>query len=763
MGKIFRKWTPILVCILLSFTSCETELEKYYATPDWLKGNSWEVLEKKGDFKLFLAAVEKSSFKDLVQGKGLVTVMAPTDLAFREYLKAHNYDTTTVNDIPASQIDKLVGFHLLFYSFNKETFENYKPDGIESTNLLAGMYYKFRTKSREPISVELDPTTGKYHKVIHNDRFLPVFSYNFFNSLKIDAKTNYEFFYPNSTWTGANGFNISNASVKEYGIVSDNGYVYTIDKVLDPLETIYTNLKNDDNYSQFTNAYERFAAYQYDAIATADYGKGDSLYVKNYSVVLPPIASEWPVSSYRSLAELSSSGYNVIAPDNLAMQAFYEKYWQKPYKDKGLDSVNFEPLLALLDNHVFSSTVLFPEQFEAGIIKLSTGSGISFNRSEVQKKNICVNGSVYGLNKIVVPPMFEKVTAPMYCDPSYNMILNIMKNSGYIPTLTSDAIKFEIFYPLDSMIVKNSNLDGKAISYLNTNSKQYGAQAVTIEGDAGPTNMSVSQKKKFAGAHITTGIIASRGSETIYRTMLPFNYIYTKDDSVYSSTLLNLKMAAAAAVAAAKTASEVSAAATAVASAASKTPKFSIIGDWSNGRAYALLGETAMALTPEYNQFRALTTTTAPKNISTFISYAGVAGLTNLIPPYSSFMQGERFILLVPPTASLLAGYNALPKPTGSSRPTVDQVAAFLKSYFINVSSSNLLDYPFPGANVQGTLVSFGKKSDGKTPVTFTLVDRGTELVIIDAKGKEIKVTSYLPYIYDDGAVYQIDNLLSVE
>lgn len=187
-----------------------------------------------------------------------------------------------------------------------------------------------------------------------------------------------------------------------------------------------------------------------------------------------------------------------------------------------------------------------------------------------------------------------------------------------------------------------------------------------------------------------------------------------------------------------------------------KVPTFTKINSYSNGDAYALKGDGASALVPESNQFKNLTTTTAPTDIKTFLAYAGKALFTTSTPPYS-FLQGDKFILLIPPAASLLAGYSALPS------KTADNIAAFLKPYFINVSASNLLDYPFPGSNVQGQLVSFGKKSDGTT-ATFTLVDRGAlGLVIIDAKGNEAKITNYFPYIYGDGAVYLIDKLLSVE
>ena len=78
---------------------------------------------------------------------------------------------------------------------------------------------------------------------------MPVFSHHIFASKGIDAKKNYEFFYPNSTWTGDNGFNVSNASVKEYQIITNNGYIYNVDRVLEPLETIYDVLKKKSDYS----------------------------------------------------------------------------------------------------------------------------------------------------------------------------------------------------------------------------------------------------------------------------------------------------------------------------------------------------------------------------------------------------------------------------------------------------------------------------------------------------------------------------------
>jgi uncharacterized surface protein with fasciclin (FAS1) repeats len=738
MGKLIKKWTAALICFLLVFTSCESELEKYYATPDWLKGNAWEVLEDKGNFKLFLAAVERSSFKDLVQGKGQITVMAPTDEAFQAYLDKKGY--ASVNDIPTAngELDKLIGYHLVYYSFTKSAFEDYKPNGIESVNPQKGVYYKFRTKSRDGISWEKDPTTVQDDslRVMHKDRFLPVFSFNLFTSVQIDAKSNYEFFYPNSTWTGENGFNVSNASVVDYAIITDNGYVYTINQVIEPLETVYTELAKAQDFNLVREAYDRFVTFQYDALTTTEYGKGDSLFIWYHGDDLPPIASEWTnilgFTDYSQLTFLSFMAYNMFAPDNASMQAFFNKYWAPYYSD--LSQVNFEPLFYLLRNHVYRGQVLFPEIIEKGQIKSTYGTPIIFDRNSAKMKHMCVNGTLYGLDKVLVPPMFEKVTSPMFCDPKYNMILDMMNNSSFVNTLISDQVKFKVFYPSNDMILTNTTLEGKAISFLNPTPTKYGTQQVQIEGDTGPEAMKLSQKKSFAGNHIATQLLSSRNDEAIYRTINSFNYLYVKGDKVYSTSLFN-------------TGDE------------NIAPTFTKIpGDWTNGDAYQLSGETASALVPESNQFKnIITSTSAPADYAYFKEIIGSSGLDKALPPYS-FMQGERFIVLIPKESAIYDGWLSGKIPFSPA----NKVADFLKGYFINVSSSNLLDYPFAGAGVQGTLVSFAKKANGEM-ATYTLIDSGSELIIRDGKGKEVKVISYFPRIYADGAAYLIDGLLDIE
>lgn len=724
-------WISVLVMLL---ASCESALEKYYSTPDWLKGNAWEVMVDKGNYTLFMEAISKTSYLDLVQGKGIITVMAPTDEAFGKYLQKKGYNS--VSDIPAGELNKLVAYHLVYYSFSKTSFENYKPNGIESENELNGIYYKFRTKSRDDIQIWTDPTENNAVKrVMHKERFLPVFSHSLFESQQIDAKTNFEYFYPGSVWSGANGFNVSNASVNEYAIVTDNGYLYSIDQVLEPLETVYANLQNEPDFSVFRKAYDRFVQFDYDATASSEYGNGDSLFIRSHGIDLPAISSEWTNlnlgTDYTQLATLSRRSFNVFAPDNTSMNAFFQKYWAKYYSS--MDSVNFIPLIALLTNHVNSGDILFPETIEKGMIKSPLGTPIVFNRTDAQLRKICVNGTLYGLNKVLEPSLFNKVTAPAFINPAYNIMLDMMVSSNYVYPLLSDQLDFKVFFPTDQMLELNTTLEGRMIKYVNTNKLKYGRQSLQIEGDLGLEDMNVNQKRSLAGSHIATRLIMQKGDSSVYATLNAFNYIYTIKDKVYSSALYNINDS-------------------------EKTPSFKLIDSYSNGKTYELTGVSASALVPETNQLKnILTSVASPADYEYFKALVQAASLDKTTPPYN-FLLGERFVLFVPNANAILNGFNAGKIPFSPA----DKVASFLKPYFVNVSLSSMIDYPFPGSGTDMHMVTFGKNSKGEE-VVFRLLDKGDHLVVIDAKGKEVKVTSVLPRIYADGAVYMINDLLDIE
>ena len=210
MRNVMNRKRHWLLLLLLSpfFLSCEDKMDEHYEKPEWLKGTAWEVLSNEygGKFSMFLEAAELSGFKPILDGKSVATVMAPDNDAFAAYLEEHGY--VSVKDIPTDDLKKLIGYHLIYYSYSKSDLENFRPEDSATSKddddddelgvLQPGMYYKFRTHSTSPITKEVDPSTNNTVTVYHLERFLPVFSHHIFASKGIDAKKNYEFFYPNS-------------------------------------------------------------------------------------------------------------------------------------------------------------------------------------------------------------------------------------------------------------------------------------------------------------------------------------------------------------------------------------------------------------------------------------------------------------------------------------------------------------------------------------------------------------------------------------
>ena len=103
-------------------------------------------------------------------------------------------------------------------------------------------------------------------------------------------------------------------SVDEYSIVTATGYVYLIDQVLEPLNTIYAELDKSGNYSRFLDFYDEYSYYVKDEQLTIDYGNGKDLYQHYHRAPMANIASEWPVTDYTQMSiwNISASKEQVI-------------------------------------------------------------------------------------------------------------------------------------------------------------------------------------------------------------------------------------------------------------------------------------------------------------------------------------------------------------------------------------------------------------------------------------------------------------------
>ncbi|MDP4278323.1 MAG: fasciclin, partial [Bacteroidota bacterium] len=585
--------------------------------------------------------------------------------------------------------------------------------------------------------------------VYHLERFLPVFSYKLFQSKGLDAAYNYEYFYPNSKWTGSNyGFNVSNASVLNTDdVISSNGYVYFLNQVLDPLETIYTELKNRyDDYSLFFNLYNSYTTYTFDNELTTNFGKGDTLYLHSHGE-LPPIAYEWPTSNYLKMSTLSSVCYTIFAPSNKALTSFFNEYW----KVGGYASLStLDPLVLkyFLKQSVASDLLpVFPEAIANKKVKTQFGTTININPDDVTLRKVCANGMLYGMDKMVAPAIFTSVAGPAFKYIDYRNFMYALDGSNLLLALASEDTHFITLMPKTEQFTK----ENMRLASLTT-----GNVLQKYSDDAGTyVNLSSDEMASIVNMHISNGATALAGSGTqVLETNTAFNYWYIHDGKITTNVLFNQLLNPD--------------------YTGNPFVKFSEIknGDeaWSNGKSYAYdyegLFKTAQSDGLEYALAICKDARYPYYLFSQLLQKAGLVNENQL----TNLMDGTRFIVFIPTNNAIKTNLSSIPGSTGLSvtasgtlsgtltSTNKTKLANWLRSHFITSDLNTFTGYPYPGAGIKGTFDTYGNYK-------LTIIDGGADapLSVEFNQNKSVPVVStyyYLPFAYQDGCFHLIDGIL---
>lgn len=786
-----------LFCLLLvlGLSSCRDYMAEYYERPDWIKGNCYEVLEKDGHYTTFLKGIELAGFRDLVDGKGIITVMAPDDEAFASYLKGKGLQS--IEEMDSVELDKLIGFHLMYYAYSADKLNNFRPEegddvSDDEKRVNAGMYYKHRTKSKDANTTEYYQTIKQDVTIYHHERFLPVFSENYFNTKQINAEENYRYFFPDTEWnpTGI-GYNVAGAAVTNGNQITSNGYVHAIDHVLEPVNTLYAEMKNDSSFSKFLSLYKKYEYFAYNASLTLEYGNGERLYEHLFYDPMPQIACEWPALDYSQLSTLSSVGYTIFAPTNDALDKFFQDYWGKGGY-ASLDMVSGESIQKLLFNCVYKGKsddgknydgdIAFPEEIKRGDVVNSYGSVISLDLDKVPEKYriLCQNGLFYGCEELAVPAMFAAVTGPAYQYRYYAFFLEMLAGLG-----TMESTLYDTNARFIALLANDDQF--KAAGYRQVN--QAGRTFIAIEGNK---EVSSGEKSNNAYAHYIdlancTGSASELDSLAsgiqVFRTFSPDYtfYIYLKDGKICNSFAYNQLIYPVA-----KTEDEIFA-------SFHSLPSYTDDGNWSNGKAYSYDGDL-MPSSPEktiYKSFQGL----MKNNITNAeVPYYGFANLLNMAGMYNdaklNFIQdGEMQIALVPTNEAVFAAikdsipglyFDEASYVEGSdifTCCTVDNdslMQVYLKQYFIPYATAGVSNYPYVGWNEDTskgmTTLNSEEIIDPVTSkvsynsVKAVITDKGDRLTVklLQDGAKEIEFCAdyhYLPFVFEDACVQFINGM----
>lgn len=795
--KLFQKrsqWRCLAaVALMLAMGSCKDHMAEYYEQPTWIKGNCYEVLDKAGNYSIFLKGIDLAGFHDMVDGKSILTVMAPNDEAFKVYLREQGLGS--IEEMDSVELDKLIGFHLMYYAYSADKLINFRPeegDDVtdEEKKINAGLYYKHRTKSKDANTTEYDFRRDLDVTIYHRERFLPVFSQQYFDTRQLNAAENYHYFFPDVEWNPTQiGYNVAGAAVTEGNQITSNGYVHAIDHVLKPLNTIYTELKNDSNFSQFLTLYKKKETFAYDADLTQEYGNGTRLYQHLFNSPMPNIACEWPSTDYSRLTENSSVGYTIFAPTNQAMESFFNGYWAKGGY-ASLSQVSTESVERLLYNCVYQGAkdgnnydgqLAWPENLRKGEVINSYDAVIKVDLDAVPQKYriLCNNGLLYGCEELAVPTMFAAVTGPAYQYRDYSYYLFMLKSLGDLQnSLWSDQVQLLALIPSNDQITGANISYNSRNNYLERDNKALGNDVLNGTAYAHLVDLS-------ACTGTDTELDATGAKTQVFKAFSPDYtfYWYVMNGKITNSFRFNERIYPIQ-----KTDDELFVTFT-------ELPSYTEDGRWSNGHAYSYDGSLFTGLPKEttYSKFQQMMQNNRIDNTLPYYAFVNLLIEASMYngANFNFTEAAESYLMLIPGNQAVfdaiqggsLPGLNfdAAAYAGGadifeccSVRDTgLDSLQMYLKEYFVPLSSAGITNYPYLGWGETTTkgmqtanTIEIYDENTGKVSyqsVKVVVTDQGDKLTVKLLDGdKTIDFCGdyhYLPFVFEDGCVQFINGM----
>lgn len=712
-----------MLLTLITCTACEKEIDKYYDRPDFLKGNAYELLSDRGNFKYFLQAAELVGYDNILKGRGLCTVMAPTDEAFTLWLQKHSH--TSLSDVPLDSLKTLITSLLIQNAYEEDFMLGFYMSTEHGTKG-SGTAYKFKSFCTPSPRVMTNPLNGNRVNMGSRQRYLPVLSTRLFKFLKCtDYANNYKYFFPNVNWQGdEEKLYAGDAAVIEAAVPTDNGYVYVLDKVAEPLRTLYQAIQQPakNEFSDFLKLYDRFA--EVSVKSTTD---GDTLYhydhyrkasKENVQIgdQLPSLASEWAyhgeLDGARPYYELYMTyTYNCFAPNNAALQDFFQQYFT------GFNSIDDVPQLTLyylLKTHVREQqNIMMPEQFETNGIKGAYGEKWDLSRSNVVNHEFCTNGLLYGINKVFTPTMFNIITKPLFSTPDFAITANMFFKSGEFVTLVDPTPdRFTLFIQADTTLTNqyNMNLDYGS-SYFNDKDEK-----VKLDNEV----LAVTKMQTIVESHIVNGAIRDFDKLAYYATKTPFTYVYTKDGTVHGEDGASLE----------------------------------ILKSWEteNGPTYQISGMIQKGSISAIERLK-----DGHKDFYDLLKTAGIIVTVDKKDEFKD-IKNERAMIFAPANGTLdKAQLQAMPK---------EELARYLNYFIVPLTINLLSDYILPNYGNPMKLKTLSVDADNTTPYqkVFSEIDirfAGNSLSLTNQAGTQTILTDgEVPFFATDGLIYRITDVI---
>jgi len=430
---------------MLFLSACQSALDDYYEQPSGVGKSILEGLEEDGNFTMFLSAIHKLEEEKSLQ-YSLITVMAPPDDIFKQFLNDHGY--SSVDDIPMDTLKYIIEFHLIDWP--------HASGDLRSNS----QFFKRKTRSAKPEEVVTDDEGNVIHYVNY-PKYLQFFYPEFFDFYGGESEVDYKYL------TGKDfiDLHVYDAHITKADWRFANGWVQVVDKVLVPPLNLAHWMEQHDEYSLHRSLIKRFNDVQRDGsgVHHGNDKDGNKLYCRANNLI-PKVnwmVGFWP--DYEGIGNFGDAAapalrnkedLTLIMSSNDALGSFMDEYFVKYADVYGANYIDSIPDQIIRE-------VLYPTSFEHIILPSEIINHTAYN-SELQTITVDIQASdathallsnaiVYGVNEFQLPRVFQGVSRPLLTYPEYSMFAVAAQKLGILSSLRDKDLEFTVFAPTNDI------------------------------------------------------------------------------------------------------------------------------------------------------------------------------------------------------------------------------------------------------------------------------------------------------------------------
>ncbi|MFH0756750.1 MAG: fasciclin domain-containing protein [Bacteroidota bacterium] len=472
----------LLIIILAS--ACKKDLEeRIYGRPDWLAGKVYDQILEQPELSTFARCIKRVGFDEIINVSGSYTIFGPSNEAWDAFFQAHSA-YNTIEEIPLEELEAIVKYHIVQDPWSKRQLRsldvfgwidtlditNNKPRGFKRETLLLeenqkyGIQYTGTGSTRRMIIV--DTLDSDFHRIVATDsrKFAPIFFNEYLDVYNLD-KADYEFYF-DRTFDGPEDLYFAGSKITSDEIFAENGFIYVIDRVVEPLKTAYQLLSDRegaDQYTDFLDLLNLFAQFQYDEVKTYEQPGAqeglevDSLFDLSYPQLVFDFNNE-KTSARKGEVGLPSNvtiryHHGMMAPTNAAFEAFINQYLRI---SQGWQNIMNAPdhIRRIIAKSHMSFTPVYPSDFLGGFYN-GEEDIVNLDGGSIIEKQFGSNATFLGLSEAIVPRAFKSVTGPIYLRQGYSKVMYAIEAAGLLPALKRENKDYSLFVESDL----NTDLD----------------------------------------------------------------------------------------------------------------------------------------------------------------------------------------------------------------------------------------------------------------------------------------------------------------